>query len=112
MLGQYLPLVVLMVLAAVFVAGSLVTSWLSMRMVPDSDRCSPATTLSSVDLPAPFEPITVTKSRSASVSDRSFNATFSLGVCQKKILVTPRTSSTDLLLPRDPGEEQLPPPRP
>ncbi len=46
---------------------SRVTSRPSIRMLPPSARMVPATTLSSVDLPAPFEPMTVTKSPGASV---------------------------------------------
>ena len=51
----------------------------------------PETVLSSVDFPAPFEPMTVTKSPSFTVRLTPFRATRSLTVPAKNVL---RTSST------------------
>ena len=65
---------------------SFVTSILSIRICPSSTGQVPATAFSIVDLPAPFPPITVTKSPSFSFRFRPFNARFSLMVPGLKVL--------------------------
>ena len=52
----------------------------SKLIVPASGWIMPAIVLSRVDLPAPFDPMTVTKSPAASVRLMSRSATASLGV--------------------------------
>ena len=66
--------------AALLNSGSFVTSLPSMRICPSSTSQTPAMALSNVDFPAPFPPITVTKSPFFSVRLRSFSACFSLTV--------------------------------
>ncbi len=63
-----------------------VTSVPSMTMEPLSTGHTPAIAFNIVDLPAPFPPITVTKSPSSKVSDSPFNAIFSLTVPALKVL--------------------------
>src|SRR5690554_1044111 len=57
-----------------------VTSCSSMCMVPLSTDWSPDTALSSVDLPAPLEPMTVTNWPAGISSDKPRNARVSIGV--------------------------------
>ena len=59
--------------ARLYVSGILETSTPSMRMEPESIGNAPAMALSVVDLPAPFEPITVQKSPSSSVNETPRN---------------------------------------
>jgi hypothetical protein len=65
----------------------------SRRMEPSSTKKSPATALKKVDLPAPLEPTMVTKSPSASVTDKPSRAFFSLTVPGLKVLETLFSSS-------------------
>src|SRR3546814_731261 len=60
--------------------GCRVTSWLSMAMVPLSMGKSPETAFRKVDLPAPFEPMTVTNWPAGISSDRPRKARVSMGV--------------------------------
>ena len=56
---------------------------------PESIGNTPAMALRNVDLPAPFEPITVTKSPSSSVRSTPRRARFSLTLPGKKVFLTP-----------------------
>src|SRR5690606_12963009 len=67
------------------------------RTSPVSTVILPETILSRVDFPAPFEPITVTKSPDLRLSETSFNATRSLMVPGKKVFVT--FSMVSMILP-------------
>src|SRR5699024_8523827 len=58
----------------------------SMEMVPESTIRRPEIELSNVDLPAPLEPITVTKSRGARSRETSTSALRSFAVPGKKVL--------------------------
>src|SRR5699024_778644 len=58
----------------------------SMEMLPESTISRPEIELSSVDLPAPFEPITVTKSPGARSKETSTSALRSLAVPAKQVL--------------------------
>ena len=69
-------------------SGSPVTSTPSMRIEPSSTGHVPATALSMVDFPAPFPPITVTKSPSSSFRFTPLRACFSLIVPGLKVLCT------------------------
>ena len=75
-------------------SGSLVTSIPSIVMFPSSTEKTPATALSMVDFPAPFPPITVTKSPSSSLRDKPFSAVFSLIVPALNVFVIPDILST------------------
>ena len=73
-------------------SGSPVTSTPSIRIEPSSTGQEPAMALSIVDLPAPFPPMTVTKSPSSRVRSTPFKACFSLIVPRLKVLCTLRIS--------------------
>ena len=55
-----------------------------MRTQPSTGMTSPASTPSSVDLPAPLEPMTVVKEPSLMVSETPDSAFFSSGVPRPK----------------------------
>ncbi len=76
-----------------------VTSLSSITICPASIGWRPATTFNSVDLPAPLDPMMVTKSPSSSARLTDFRATRSLTVSGKNRLVTFLTSSIRRPLP-------------
>ena len=77
-------------------SGSRVTSVPSIVILPQSAGKTPVIRLRSVDLPAPFPPITVTKSPLLRTRSIPLSAFFSFIVPALKVLCTPLISSIGL----------------
>src|SRR5699024_10689569 len=90
------------------------TSAPSILIEPESMGSRPEIVLSRVDLPAPLDPMTVTKSDSASSSDRSCRGLRSLTVPGKNVLVLSSLLGLVLTLPSRPlhRPRRRPPPCP
>ena len=67
-------------------SGQRVTSWPARRMLPRSTRNVPATAFSSVDLPEPFVPMTMTNEPGSMVRLTPCSARTSFGVPGWKVL--------------------------
>ena len=85
--------------AARLCSGYLVTLTPSMRICPSSTFQVPAMALRRVDFPAPFPPMTVTKSPSFKVRSSPFRACFSLTVPGLKVFEIWSISSIRNFLP-------------
>ena len=85
--------------AALLYSESFVTSVPPMMIFPESTGQAPATAFSIVDLPAPFPPITVTKSPSFRWRSTPFKATFSLIVPGLNVLCISINFSMIIYLP-------------
>ncbi len=84
--------------AALLCSGNPVTSSASIKILPESIGQTPAIAFNTVDLPAPFPPITVTKSPSSNWRSTPFNAFFSLIVPRLNVLWTSINSNIILHL--------------
>src|SRR5512133_1645904 len=74
-------------------SGHLVTSLLAKWILPSSSRNVPATAFSSVDLPEPLVPTTITNEPSSSFRSTPCSERTSLMVPALKVLRMPRSSS-------------------